>query len=125
VTFVLTRIFLDSAKATPQHVQLGQVNVSIHVPHPTCAREGGNALEAECLQMLRLAAVAGTQEPEYGPDSIQPVGKNPGDPAYTELTKKDLKWVTLDYTNVESQTFYLFTDAGHVGFLQLIYSNVA
>ncbi|OAL03878.1 oxidative stress survival, Svf1-like protein [Phaeosphaeriaceae sp. SRC1lsM3a] len=72
-----------------------------------------------------LAAVAGTQEPEYGPDSIHPVGKNAGDPAFTELTKKDLKWATLDYTNVESQTFYLFTEAGHVGFLQLIYSNVA
>jgi hypothetical protein len=73
----------------------------------------------------RLAAVAGTQEPVYGPEAIQPVGKNAGDPAYTELTKKDLKWATLDYTNVESQTFYLFTDEGRVGFLQLIYSNVA
>jgi hypothetical protein len=84
-------------------------------------RSGSNILTA----LPSLAAVAGTQEPEYGPDSIQPVGKNPGDPAYTELTKKDLKWVTLDYTNVESQTFYLFTDEGRVGFLQLIYSNVA
>ncbi|OAL54322.1 oxidative stress survival, Svf1-like protein [Pyrenochaeta sp. DS3sAY3a] len=72
-----------------------------------------------------LAAVAGTQEPEYGPDAIQPVGKKPGEPAYTELTKEHLKWVTLDYTNVETQTFYLFTDSGHVGFLQVIYSNVA
>ena len=71
-----------------------------------------------------MAAVAGTQEPEYGPEAIHPVGKNPGDPAYTELTKKDLKWATLDYTNVESQTFYLFADSGHIGFLQLIYSNV-
>lgn len=73
----------------------------------------------------RLAAVAGTAEPEYGPDAIQPVGKKPGDPAYTELAKKDLKWVTLDYTNVETQTFYLFTDAGHIGFLQVIYNNIA
>ncbi|CAO2654783.1 Nn.00g115160.m01.CDS01 [Neocucurbitaria sp. VM-36] len=72
-----------------------------------------------------LAAVAGTQEPEYGPEAIQPVGKNAGDPAHTELTKKDLKWVTLDYTNVETQTFYLFTDSGHVGFLQVIYNNIA
>ncbi|KAH6882783.1 putative cell survival pathways protein [Alternaria novae-zelandiae] len=72
-----------------------------------------------------LAAVAGTQEPEYGPDAIQPVGKKGGEPAYTELAKKDLKWVTLDYTNVETQTFYLFTDAGHKGFLQVIYNNIA
>jgi|TARA_R110002003_G_scaffold96_19_gene7578 hypothetical protein len=72
-----------------------------------------------------LAAVAGTQEPEYGPDAIQPVGKKPGEPAYTELTKKDLKWSALEYTNVESQTFYLFTESGHLGFLQLIYNNIA
>jgi len=76
-------------------------------------------------QAHRLAAVAGTQEPVYGPEAIQPVGKKPGEPAYTELTKKDLKWATLEYTNVESQTFYLFTDEGRIGFLQLIYSNVA
>jgi hypothetical protein len=73
----------------------------------------------------RLAAVAGTQEPEYGPDAIQPVGKKLGDPAYTELAKKDLRWITLDYTNVETQTFYLFTDTGHIGFLQVIYNNIA
>ena len=53
------------------------------------------------------------------------MGKKAGEPAYTELTKKNLRWATLDYTNVESQTFYLFTDEGRVGFLQLIYSNVA
>ena len=53
------------------------------------------------------------------------MGKNAGDPAFTELSKKDLKWVTLDYTNVETQTFYLFTDSGHVGFLQVIYNNIA
>ncbi|KAH8728823.1 oxidative stress survival, Svf1-like protein [Phaeosphaeriaceae sp. PMI808] len=72
-----------------------------------------------------LAAVAGTQEPEYGPEAIQPVGKNAGDPAFTELTKKDLKWATLEYTNVESQTFYVFTEAGHIIFLQLIYNSIA
>ncbi|CBX93872.1 hypothetical protein IAQ61_003750 [Plenodomus lingam] len=72
-----------------------------------------------------LAAVAGTQEPEYGPEAIQPVGKKAGEPAYTELTKKDLKWATLDYTNVETQTFYAFTEEGHVCFLQVIYNNIA
>ena len=77
------------------------------------------------LTVSSLAAVAGTQEPEYGPNAIQPVGKKPGEPAYTELAKKDLKWATLDYTNVETQTFYVFTDAGHVGFFQVLYNNVA
>ncbi|KAF2739067.1 oxidative stress survival, Svf1-like protein [Polyplosphaeria fusca] len=73
----------------------------------------------------QLANVAGTQEPEYGPSAIQPVGKGEGDPAYTDLTKKDLKWITIDSTCVETQTFYFLTPAGHVGFLQVIYSNVA
>lgn len=73
----------------------------------------------------RLAAVAGTQEPEYGPDAIQPVGTRAGEPVFTELTRQDLKWATLDYTNVETQTFYIFTDAGHVGFFQVIYNNIA
>lgn len=73
----------------------------------------------------RLAAVAGTQEPEYGPEAIQPVGKKGDEPAYTELTKDHLKWSTLDYTNVETQTFYIFSDAGHQGFLQVIYNNIA
>jgi hypothetical protein len=53
------------------------------------------------------------------------VGKKAGEPAYTELAKKDLKWATLEYTNVETQTFYVFTESGHVGFLQLLYNNIA
>jgi hypothetical protein len=73
----------------------------------------------------RLANVAGTQEPEYGPSAIQAVGKGEDDPAYTELSKKDLKWIELESTCVETQTYYIFTDAGHIGFIQLIYNNVA
>lgn len=77
------------------------------------------------LHVLRLANVAGTQEPEYGPTAIQAVGKQEGDPAYTDLTKKDLKWSIIDSTCVETQTFYLFTESGHVGFVQVIYNNIA
>ncbi|KAH7116044.1 oxidative stress survival, Svf1-like protein [Dendryphion nanum] len=73
----------------------------------------------------QLANVAGTQEPEYGPSAIQVVGKQEGDPAYTELTKKDLKWTLVDSTCVETQTFYFFADSGHTGLIQVIYSNVA
>ncbi|KAF2708918.1 survival factor 1 [Pleomassaria siparia CBS 279.74] len=72
-----------------------------------------------------LASVAGTQEPEYGPESIQPVGKHQGDPAFTEGTKNDFKWTVMESTSVETQTFYLNTDSGHTGFVQVIYSNVA
>lgn len=53
------------------------------------------------------------------------MGKNDGDPAFTELTKADLKWITMESTCVETQTFYLNADSGHVCFLQVIYSNVA
>ncbi|KAF2188196.1 oxidative stress survival, Svf1-like protein [Zopfia rhizophila CBS 207.26] len=73
----------------------------------------------------QLANVAGTQEPEYGPTAIQAVGTHEGDPAYTELTRDDLKWVAMESTSVETQTFYLMTDGGHIGFVQVIYSNVA
>jgi hypothetical protein len=71
-----------------------------------------------------LANVAGTQEPEYGPEAIQPVGTREGEPAFTEVTKNDLRWATIATTCVETQTFYFMTDAGHIGFVQVIYSNV-
>jgi len=73
----------------------------------------------------RLANVAGTQEPEYGAEAIQPVGQNEGDPLFTEVTKADLKWLTPDTTCVETQTFYLHTENDHTVMLQVIYSNVA
>ncbi|KAF2744193.1 survival factor 1 [Sporormia fimetaria CBS 119925] len=71
-----------------------------------------------------LANVAGTQEPEYGPSAIQPVGQRDGDPAFTEVKKEHLKWMTISSASVETQTFYFQTDAGHLGFVQVIYSNV-
>ncbi|KZF19333.1 oxidative stress survival, Svf1-like protein [Xylona heveae TC161] len=73
----------------------------------------------------QLANVAGTQEPIYGPDAIQSVAKQAETTPYTELQKDDLKWITLDYTCVETQTFYFTADNGLVGFVQVIYSNLA
>lgn len=73
----------------------------------------------------RLANVAGTQEPEYGPSAIQSVAKQAETTPYTELTKEHLRWEALEYTNVETQTFYLMSDKGAVGWVQVIYSNVA
>lgn len=73
----------------------------------------------------RLANVAGTQEPIYGPDAIQPVTKQAQETPYTELKKDDLKWVAMDSTSVETQTFYLMGDNGKHGMAQVIYSNVA
>ncbi|KAK8160832.1 oxidative stress survival, Svf1-like protein [Phyllosticta citrichinensis] len=73
----------------------------------------------------QLANVAGTQEPIYGPDAIQPVTKQAQETPFTELTRADMKWRALDFTNVETQTFYMTADNGIIGMAQVIYSNVA
>jgi hypothetical protein len=69
--------------------------------------------------------VAGTQEPIYGPEAIQPVTKQGETVSHTELTKEDLKWEVMDSTSVETQTWYFTADNGNVGLCQVIYSNVA
>lgn len=73
----------------------------------------------------RLANVAGTQEPIYGPSAIQPVTKQAETTPYTELSRDDLRWMAMDSTSVETQTFYITADSGHLGLVQVIYSNVA
>lgn len=73
----------------------------------------------------RVANVAGTQEPIYGPSAIQSVDKQAEATPFTELRPQDLKWTAMDSTSVETQTFYLIADNGHVGMVQVIYSNVA
>jgi len=73
----------------------------------------------------QLANVAGTQEPIYGPSAIQSVHEQQAEGGFTELTKPDLRWVAMESTCVETETFYLMADNGHVGMAQIIYSNVA
>jgi len=73
----------------------------------------------------QLANVAGTQEPIYGPSAIQSVAEQAKTTPWTELQKEDLKWVAMQSTNVETQTFYMFADSGHIGMAQVIYSSVA
>jgi len=73
----------------------------------------------------QLANVAGTQEPIYGPEAIQPVTKQTESVPYTELNKEDLKWRVMNTTSVETQTWYFTADNGHLGLAQIIYSNVA
>lgn len=74
-----------------------------------------------------LSAVAGTAEPEYGPDAIHPVTATikDGEPTYRETTVDDFTWLAPSSTNVETQTYY-FTDlaTGYAGFAQVIHSNV-
>ena len=54
-----------------------------------------------------------TAEPEYGPDAIQPITKRIFDTnngkIYRATEPKDFEWLSPNYTNVETQTFY-FTD---------------
>lgn len=73
----------------------------------------------------RLANVAGTAEPIYGPSAIQSVAKQAETTPYTELKREDLKWLAMKSTCVETQSFYLMADSGHLGLAQVIYSNVA
>ncbi|KAI4122214.1 MAG: hypothetical protein LQ338_005950, partial [Usnochroma carphineum] len=73
----------------------------------------------------RVANVAGTQEPEYGPSAIQSVAKQAETTPYTELQPRDLRWAAMESTCVETQTFYLMADSGHIGMTQVIYNNVA
>lgn len=73
----------------------------------------------------QVANVAGTQEPIYGPTAIQSVAIQAEITPYTELQKEDLKWAVMESTSVETQTFYLLADSGHLGMAQVIYSNIA
>lgn len=73
----------------------------------------------------RLATVAGTQEPEYGPDAIRSVAQQAQQTPYTELTKDDLRWRAYQYTNVETETFYAMADNGALAMVQVIHSNIA
>lgn len=75
-----------------------------------------------------LSTVAGTAEPIYGAEALHPVSKTIADPAKdhkTDLTKEDLRWMVLEYTSVETQTWYFTMDNGALGWAQVIYSNVA
>ncbi|KJZ79808.1 Survival factor 1 [Hirsutella minnesotensis 3608] len=73
----------------------------------------------------QLANVAGTQEPIYGPSAIQSVAEEAQTTPYTEITRDDLKWKVMESTCVETESFYLFSDSGEIGLVQVIYSNVA
>lgn len=69
--------------------------------------------------------MAGTQEPIYGPSAIRSVAEEAKETPYTELTRDDLKWKEMEWTNVETQSFYLFAEDGRVCIAQVIYSGVA
>lgn len=73
-----------------------------------------------------LANVAGTAEPEYGPEAIKSIAEEAKTTPYTEISNKDnLIWETPETTCVETKTFYLMADSGQIAMLQVIYSNIA
>ena len=76
------------------------------------------------MPLTRLANVAGTQEPVYGPTAIRSVAEQAATTPYTELTRDDMKWHAMDSTSVETFSFYLMSEEGHIGLAQVIYSNV-
>ena len=84
-------------------------------------------LDAHILTRLivRLANVAGTQEPVYGPSAIKSVAEEADKTPYTELGRDGFRWQEMDSTCVETQVFYLMSDQGKLGMVQIIYSNVA
>lgn len=69
--------------------------------------------------------MAGTQEPIYGASAIRSVAEEAASVPYTELQRNDLVWKDLDMTNVETQTFYFFTESGRLASAQVIYNNIA
>jgi hypothetical protein len=79
------------------------------------------------LLSSRLANVAGTQEPIYGPSAIKAVAQEAKETntPYSELTRADHTWLALDKTCVENQVFYFFAENGTIAMAQVIYSNVA
>ncbi|RLV91228.1 Survival factor 1 [Spathaspora sp. JA1] len=73
-----------------------------------------------------LSAVAGTAEPEYGADAIQPITKRiTNNQISRSTTEADFNWLNPGSTTVETKTFY-FTDlkSGSTGFAQIIHSSV-
>lgn len=73
---------------------------------------------------FRLSAVAGTAEPIYGPEAIYPVSLQEKENPKYETDSDDLKWLALEETSVETQTFYIEGNSGHFVIAQAVYSNV-
>lgn len=77
------------------------------------------------VSLTRMAYVAGTQEPIYGPSAIKSVALEAEKTPFTELQRDDLAWRAMESTSVETQIFYVTSKSGHIAFVEIIYSNVA
>jgi hypothetical protein len=74
---------------------------------------------------IRVAAITGSQEPVYGEEAIHSICKTvTPETAYSELDASDYAWIAPEWgSNVETQTFYIAADSGHICFAQIIHSN--
>lgn len=80
---------------------------------------------ASTATKLTLAACSvGITDHHYGPEAVHSVAEQAKDTPYTELSKDDLAWEIISGTNVETKTFYVVTDSGHIAMVQVIYSDV-
>ncbi|KXS98314.1 hypothetical protein AC578_6841 [Pseudocercospora eumusae] len=73
---------------------------------------------------LILVCSVGLTDHNYGPEACHSVAEQTKETPYTELTKDDLAWEIVSGTNVETKTFYVVGDNGHIGMAQVIYSDV-
>jgi hypothetical protein len=66
----------------------------------------------------------GLKEEMHGAAAVQSVGEQVSATPYTLTTRDDHKWTLLEETNVETKTFYVFTDDGQICMFQVVYSSL-
>jgi hypothetical protein len=109
------------ASAPEDHHELAQDNVRLIPAFGYGKCVGGGKTDPN----HSLSAAVGTQEPIYGPEAIRSVAQQTAETPYTVLNKDLLRWKAFQYTNVETQTFYVMADNGTLVMVQVIYSNIA
>jgi hypothetical protein len=66
----------------------------------------------------------GLKEEMHGAAAVQSVGLQTSKTPYTLTTRDDHKWTLMEETNVETKTFYVFTDEGSICMFQVVYSSL-
>ena len=81
-----------------------------------------------CIQNnwhFRIASVAGTAEPIYGPEAFQSVlARTKDQNPVSEPTAEDYEWTLPEQSHVETSTFYITAETGHAVMCQIIHSKV-
>ena len=73
----------------------------------------------------RIASVAGTAEPVYGPEAFQSViARSKDNIPVCDLSPEDYEWTLPEQSHVETATFYITAESGHSVMCQIIHSKV-